>query len=325
MDRVSNALMRSNNDAFITNRELEKVQATVKVQDKRIRDLEEDNRFLKTSYDELSVSVNNADCNSIALEARVKDLEGKWGWLNSELEEQGRAFEGLDVRMERLEESQQSASLSLSKLHQSHKDVRNGVWDVLGRFEREQEDLGMRVWEVEQYLMREIHCSHCWDLEPINESRMSGWRPRRMRTPGPEGEESESGSGSEVIGGPILPGTPHVGVLGLEYASESESSESSGPSVIPNTSRATSPDENVVPLPVVRGVIRSPVRDLMSPFYLPPASSTSQRARASRADHVGMGLEPTSTGGDPGHVAEPSGAGSEVPGPFVYNVGSLLG
>jgi len=53
------------------------------------------------------------------------------------------------------------------------------------------DNLGMRVWEVEQELMRHRHCSHC---EPdYNSSEVSGWEPRRFRT-GSERSHSSFGT-----------------------------------------------------------------------------------------------------------------------------------
>jgi len=156
---------------------------------------------------------------------------------------------------------------------------------------RHRESLGVQISNLEEEAQLESHCSHCLALELEIERGLSGWTPQRHTIQWPTrgdveraiqedeemvemmmcqmDEEVESELAEEAYelaslattrSMSLRPVSPSEGELEVEGAS------------ISTCETAPGPDENIVPLPVVCGVIRS-ARCVRHGPYSVPASA----------------------------------------------------
>ena len=269
--------------------------------DQRIKELKEEMLAVKASIEDQQVNHCSLNITVVDLQGRVGDLENRIEWINGLHNEHSTSLDDFSVRLDNTKETLEEFEGNWKKYNQDQK------WNILMAhinsqhryvLQRKLDMVELKVSNVEELLMREIHCSHCpsGDGETIGNipCEVSGWEPQYqpdfhlseydvedcIREDEAETSWRMWGEEEEIEEEPIVIGTPisiisQEGILRPILPLDMDLGE---PEVIgsPESTQATSvPDKKVVPLPVVRGVVQSSHGQRYSPYATPPSASST--------------------------------------------------
>jgi hypothetical protein len=268
---------------------------TIARQDQRIKELEGEVLSLKAGAEDQRVNHCALDVAVIGVQERVKDLEKRCDWIQGLHDDHDASLEDFSVRLDNAEEVLEKQEEDWKKYDRDQK------WNIIMAqsgsqrhhfLRRKVEQLAFSVSDVEETLMREIHCSHCLcgDGETIGNlpRDVSGWEPRYQSEIRISDDEiadcvraDEAIVAREMWDGdiddmePIEFRSPDSLISQEDLLRPITPLELDGPGSPESTQATSVPDENVVPLPVVRGVARSARRQRHSPYPTPPPASSS--------------------------------------------------
>ena len=266
-----------------------------------IKELEEEMLAVKAGLEDQRVNHCSLDIAVVEVQERVKDLESRVEWINKLHNCHSKSLDNFSIHIDNTEETLKEFEGNWWKydgdqwwnIMMMHLGSQRHY--VLGR---KLEIVTTQISDVEETLMREIHCLHCprGDGESIGNLHRdpSGWAPcyqseyhlteadakdcvreeeaevsRRMW-----GFEEETKEVPIVVGSPSSVISQEVSlcpVLPLDL--DSGESEAVGS---PASTIATSiPDENVVPHPVVHGTIHTSFNGRHHPYPTPPPATSS--------------------------------------------------
>ena len=268
--------------------------------DVRIKELEEEMLAVKAGLKDQRVNHCSLDIVVIEVQERVKDLESHVEWINKLHNCHSETLDDFSICIDNTEETLEEFEGNWWKYDGDQR------WNVMmmhlgsqRRYvtDRKLEIVATQISDVKETLMREIHCSHCphGDGESIGDIHRgpSGWAPcyqSKYRLSEVNGEnairEDEAevsqrmwGFDEETEEVPIVVGSPSSIIsqeVGLRLVSplDLDSGESETPGSPVSTIATLVPDKNVVPLPVVRGVVRTPFNGRHHPYPTPPPASS---------------------------------------------------
>jgi len=252
----------------------------------RVCDLENRVGTAEALLKESHINQTALDVEVIGLQQRVEELESEVKWTKGITDQHSESFDNFGAQVEELE---------LFAERQEAYNTRNGEMirglsgHLLWSF-RHRELLGVRIADLEEEAQLESHCSHCPTSESEIERGPSGWTPQlhtiqwptrgdveraaredeemvemRMRQMAEEVESELEEEAYELAS----PATTRS--MSLRPVSPSEG-ESEVEVSISTRETTPGPDENVVPLPVVHGVIWSTRRVRHGPYSVPASA-----------------------------------------------------
>ena len=246
-----------------------------------VRELEERVEGTEALLKESHINQTALNVEVVGLQQRVTELESEVKWTKGITDQHLASFDDFGAQVEELEAfvDRQEAANSYDE------HMYRGLSGRINWLFRREEALNTRMSDLEDEVQLELHCCHCPASEPGSERGPSGWEPQTESIPWPtradvdreilEDEEMvdmrvclrEVESESELLEEEAyelasLATAPSVSLRPVSPSVVLES-EVTGASTRETT---PGPDENVVPLPVVRGVIRSIGRVRPGPY-----------------------------------------------------------
>ena len=248
----------------------------------RVRDLESRVEGTEALLKESHFNQTALDVEIVGLQQRVTELESEMKWTRGITDQHSVSFDDFGAQVEELE-----AFVDRQEAGNSYDEhMFRGLSGRINWLFRREESLNTRMSDLEDEVQLESHCCHCPASEPGVERGPSGWEPRAepIRWPTRADVDREIAEDEEMV---------DMRVRLREIESESELEEEAyelassaiapsvslrpvSPSVVSESeetgvsTRETTPgpDENVVPLPVVRGVVRSIGRVRPGPYVV---------------------------------------------------------
>ena len=152
--------------------------------DQRIKELKEEMLAVKVGLEDQRV--NHCDLNITVVEVQewVKDLESCIEWINKLHNTHSKSLDNFSICLDNAEETLEEFKGNWRKYDQDQKW--NGMMTHLNSqrhyiLQRKLDIVSIQVEDIEEALMREIHCSHCLcgSREPIGSPphEPSGWNP----------------------------------------------------------------------------------------------------------------------------------------------------
>ena len=251
-----------------------------------VRELEGRVKATKDLLKESHINQTVLDVEVIKLQQQVTELESEVEWVKGITDMHSESFDNFGAQVEELE--------SFAKRQEAYNARNNkmtcGLSGCLLWSFRHCESLGVQISDLEEEAQLESHCSHCPSLESEVGWGPSGWTARtdtiQWLTPEDveralredeemvemrmcqEGVETESELSEEAY---KLVSPAAIRSMSLCPVSPLEESEVEGASI--STHETTpGPDENVVPLPVVRGVIQTASCVRPGPYSVPASA-----------------------------------------------------
>jgi len=253
----------------------------------RVRDLESRVEGTESLLKESHINQTALDVEVVGLQQRVEELESEMKWTRGITDQHSSSFDDFGAQVEELEahvDRQEGTNTYNEHLHR-------GLSGRINWLFRREESLNTRMSDLEDEVQLESHCCHCPASEPGVERGPSGWEPRAepIRWPTRADVDREIAEDEEMV-------DMRVRLREIESESEpleEEAYELASPATAPSVSlrpvspsvvseseetgvstRETTPgpDENVVPLPVVRGVVRSIGRVRPGPYAVTASS-----------------------------------------------------
>jgi len=253
----------------------------------RVCDMESRVGATEALLKESHINQTALDVKVIGLQQRVAELESEMKWTRGIVDQHSASFDDFGAQVEELEafvDRQEAANA-----YNEH--MFRGLSGHINWSFRREGSLATRISDLEDEVQLESHCCHCPSSGLEVERGPSGWEPRTEHVPWPtradvdreilEDEEMvdmrvrlrETESDSELLEEEAyeLASPATIPSMSLRPVSPSVVSESEETGV---STRETTPgpDENVVPLPVVRGVIRSAGRVRQGPYTVPAST-----------------------------------------------------
>jgi len=253
----------------------------------RVRELESCVEGTEALLKESHINQTMLDIEVIGLQQRVMELESEVKWTKGITNQHLELFNDFGAQVEELElfaERQEAYNARNGKM------IRGLSGRLLWSF-RHRESLGVRISDLEEEAQLESHCSHCPALELEIERGPSGWTPQLYTIQWPtrgdveraaredeemvemrmcqmdEEVESELEEEAYELASPATTQSMSLRLV-LPSEGESEVEEAS----ISTRETTPGPDENVAPLPVVRGVIRSARHVRHGPYSVPAST-----------------------------------------------------
>jgi len=255
----------------------------------RIRELENRVKATEDLLKESHLNQTALDVEVIGLQQRVTELESEMKWTKGITDQHSESFDDFGAQVKELE----SFAERQEAYNQCNNEMTRGLSGRLLWSFRHRESLAVRISDLEEEVQLESHCSHCPASELEIERGPLGWTARTDTIQWPTHGDVERAiqEDEEMV---------EMRMRQMEEEIESEISEEAYELASPATTRSMSlrpvlpseiesevdgagistrettpgPDENVVPLPVVRGVIRSASRVRPGPYSL--VASTRQ-------------------------------------------------
>jgi len=252
----------------------------------RVRDMESRVGATEALLKESHINQTALDVEVIGLQQRVAELESEMKWTRGITDQHSASFDDFGAQVEELEafvDRQEDTNTYNEHLHR-------GLSGRINWLFRREESLNTRMSDLEDEVQLESHCCHCPVSEPGVERGPSGWEPRAepIRWPTRADVDREIAEDEEMVDMRV-----RLREIESESELEEEAYELASPATAPSMSlrpvspsvvseseetgvstRETTPgpDENVVPLPVVRGVVRSIGRVRPGPYAVTASS-----------------------------------------------------
>jgi len=262
----------------------------------RVRDMESRVGATEALLKESHINQTALDVEVIGLQQRVAELESEMKWTRGIADQHSASFDDFGAQVEELEafvDRQEGTNTYNEHLHR-------GLSGRINWLFRREESLNTRMSDLEDEVQLESHCCHCPASEPGVERGPSGWEPRAepIRWPTRADVDREIAEDEEMVDMRV-----RLREIESESEIEEEAYELASPATAPSMSlrpvspsvvseseetgvstRETTPgpNENVVPLPVVRGVIRSVGRVRQGPYAVPASVRATLRPEPPR-------------------------------------------